>query len=331
MITTATKAAGKPYEYFGSHRLGDRIVFRVYAPFAVAAFLVGDFNSWDESCPMQRTDAHGAWEVFIDSEAFRFSGLYKFKFLTESGEEIYKSDPYGLYFEDSYERATRFFETDYEWRDGTWLDYRKKAYKKGSVPAAERVYKINRVAWRCRPDGSLCSYPELFYTLVSDIKRSGCTHIGFAPLMEKSHDSFCGYRTAGFFAPTARYGDPNGFCAMVDLFHRAGIGVVLDWAPVKFANDGAGLGMFDGTPLYECKNGDCAGKNGCFDLTCEETRNFLASSALFWIDRFHIDGLSLTDAELDPCCAAASARQREFFGEVKKMIAEKYPDVFFEF
>ena len=329
MIKKATRTAKKAYEYFGSHRVGDKIVFRVLAPFAVAAFLVGDFNSWDESCPMQKADRHGVWEAFVDLEAFRLSDLYKFKFLTESGEQIYKSDPYGMRFEDAFERATRFYESKYEWRDASWLDYREKAYKKGKAPAAERIYKINRVAWRCRPDGKLCSYSELFYTLVSDIKISGCTHIGFAPIMEKSLDSSCGYRTAGFFAPTSRYGDPNEFCRMIDLFHRSGIGVILDWAPAKFANDAPGLGMFDGTPIYECKNGECAGKNGCFDLSCDGTQEFLLSNALFWADRFHIDGLRITDAELDPCCAAADISQKEFLSKVKKALAEEYPDVFF--
>ncbi len=331
MTYKATITAKQPYEYFGSHRVGEKIVFRVLAPAAVAAYLVGDFNSWDESCPMQRADESGAWEVFIDSEAFRFPGHYKFKFLTKDGNEIYKSDPYGMYFEDACERATRFFESRYEWRDSAWLDYRKKVNKKGTAPEAHRIYKINRVAWRCRADGSLCSYPELFYALVSDIKRSGCTHIGFAPLMEKSLDSAWGYRTAGFFAPTSRYGDPDEFRALIDLFHRAGIGVILDWAPVKFANDCAGLGMFDGTPLYECKSGACAGKNGCFDLGCTDTKELLISNALFWADSFHIDGLRLTDAELDPCCTAACIAQKEFLGEVKKALAEECPDVFFDF
>ena len=329
MIIKATKTAQQPYEYFGSHRSREGIVFRVLAPAAVAAFLVGDFNSWDESCPMKRVDERGVWEAWVDSGAFGVSDLYKFKFLTENGE-IYKSDPYGVYFEHGYERATRFFESSYEWHDRAWLDYRKKTNKKGRAPDQNRVYKINRVAWRCRADGSLCSYTELFYALVSDIKRSGCTHIGFAPLMEKSLDAAWGYRTAGFFAPTSRYGDPDELRALIDLFHRSGVGVILDWAPVKFANDAAGIGMFDGTPLYECKSGACAGKNGCFDLGCAETKEFLISNALFWVDSFHIDGLRLTDAELDPCCTVACMAQKEFFCDVKKALAEKCPDVFFD-
>ena len=287
----------RAYEYFGAHRVGDKTVFRVQAPLAESVFLVGDFNGWDESAPMARVG--GAWEISLPNECIRRGDLYKYKIKTGSGE-LYKSDPYGSYFEQAQERATRFFESSFSWGDQGWREFFASGRKK-----IENTYKINRIAWRCKSDGSPLGYADMAESLISDIKRSGCLFAELSPIMERSFDVTCGYRTAGFFAPSSVYGTPDGFRTFVDRLHRAGIGVVLDFAFCAFAKDSAGLSRFDGSAMYECDEDSCG--RGCFNLEKEIPRKYLLDCTSFWITEYHADALRITDVERT--CKSESKRK----------------------
>ena len=330
-------------EYLGAHREGKKIVFRVWAPNAHAAFLVGDFNSWDESLPMQKVTS-GIYEVSVSADKIKQGDLYKFKFHTDKGD-IYKSDPYGRFYDAPPEMASRFYESKYEWKDGGWLEYRRGwADKKYEKPL--NIYELHLGSWHRHEDGSYYTYREIAKSLAPYVKKMGYTHIELMPVMEHPFDGSWGYQVTGYFAPTARYGTPDDFRAFVDHMHRSGIGVILDWVPAHFPKDAPGLYEFDGKPLYEYQGQDRIEHEGWgtrrFDVGREEIQSFLVSNACYWINEFHADGLRV-DAVASMLYLDYDKRPGEwvpnvygdnrcleaiaFFKKLNSHIKDAYPDV----
>lgn len=282
------------YEYLGAHREGDRVVFRVWAPHAAAVYAVGDFNGWDESVPLIRLTAGGVWEGATDAARVPTGALYKFRLETPAGE-IYKADPYAVFAERAPGTASAFFDlAGYAWRDAGWLSHRARTAKE-YYAAPMNIYEVHLGSWKRHEDGAPYTYRELAADLVPYVKAMGYTHVELMPVMEYPFDGSWGYQVTGYFAPTSRYGTPHDFMALVDAFHEAGVGVILDWVPAHFPKDAHGLYEFDGAPLYEYQGADRMENRGwgtrCFDVGREEVQSFLISNAVYWAKVFHADGL----------------------------------------
>ncbi len=290
---TTTRA----FDYLGAHRVGDRFVFRVWAPNADYVSVVGDFCDWrTDALPMQRITEGGVWELWQDG-ARVFEGQ-KYKYFIRNGyRELYKADPYGYRMETPPDTASVICDIDgYEWRDASWLRYRKKRFTR---EAAQRqpinIYELHAGSWKRHGDGSYYTYSELAGELVNYVKQMGYTHVELMPLAEYPFDGSWGYQVVGYYAATSRYGSPKDLMAFVDTMHEAGIGVILDWVPAHFPKDAHGLYEFDGQPLYEYQGPDRMEHptwgTRCFDVGRQEVQSFLVSNAYFWAEKYHIDGL----------------------------------------
>ena len=287
------------YEYFGSHEaevLGTRgYYFSVWAPNATKVSIVGNFNDWKkEEYPLfVRLDNSGIWEGFIPN--FKKGEVYKYHMRGYKGVEIDKGDPYANFWEKRPQTASITWDLQDNWKDGDWMDNRKH---KNALTAPWSLYEVHLASWM-RPDKNdeetYNSYAQITERLVPYVKEMGFTHIEFMPVMEHPFDGSWGYQGTGFFAPTSRFGAPEDFMAMVEAFHNAGIGVVLDWVPSHFPYDSHGLFMFDGTHTYEyadMRKGFHPDWNSyIFNYKRGEVKSFLISSARFWFDKFHIDGI----------------------------------------
>ena len=284
------------YEYLGAHRQGDAYVFRVWAPHATAAFVVGDFNDWGESDPMHRVNDAGLFEGSVSADRFGAGDCYKFKLHTPNGDR-FKADPYGFYAQLPPATASVFFDLEgYSWRDEGWLrDRARRMTPDHFYRQPLNVYEVNLGSFKRHEDGSYYTYEELARELPSYVKAMGYTHVELMPVMEHPFDGSWGYQVTGYYAPTSRYGTPHDFMALVDAFHEAGIGVILDWVPAHFPKDAHGLYEFDGQPLYEYQGRDRMEHKGwgtrCFDVGREEIQSFLISNATFWVEKYHADGL----------------------------------------
>ncbi len=281
-------------EYLGAHPLKEGYVFRVWAPNAKAVFVVGDFCDWHKGIPMCRITKAGIWEAQVPTACEDM--LYKFRIVTQDGRVLYKADPYAGAFELPPATASRLFRSRYQWRDQSWLAFRKRAMANNKFRHQPiNIYELHLGSWMRHEDGSYLSYAEIARELAPYLKQMGYTHVELLPVMEHPFDGSWGYQVLGYFAPTSRFGSPDDFRGFVDAMHEAGIGVILDWVPAHFPKDAHGLYEFDGQPLYEYQGNDRMEHHGwgtrCFDLGREEVQSFLISNAVYWIEEFHADGL----------------------------------------
>ncbi len=288
----------RAYEKLGAHPMeiggAAGVHFAVWAPNADRVSVVGDFNRWDgRAHPMRLLLPHGVWEIFIPG--IGRGDLYKFELRAKSGVVFTKADPYALYFETPPRSASVVWSAGrYEWGDHEWMDGRSRM--NGWLDRPMSVYEVHLGSWARGEDGQrYLSYRELADRLVPYVRDLGFTHIELMPLMEHPFAGSWGYQVLGFFAPTSRFGAPEDFKAFVDACHRAGLGVLLDWVPGHFPKDAHGLARFDGTALYEHEDPRKGEHQDwgtlIFNYGRREVRSFLLSSALFWLERYHIDGL----------------------------------------
>ena len=269
------------------------VLFAVCAPNAERVSVVGDFNHWDgRAHPMRSRQQGGIWELFIPDLAP--GTLYKYEIRNrQSGSLHLKSDPYGRAFEVRPNTASIVPDIDtYEWHDEHWLTQRPGQDWQHSPMS---IYEVHLGSWQRGPEGELLDYRELAERLVDYVKQMGFSHIELLPVTEHPYDPSWGYQTTGYFAPTSRYGSPDDFRYFVDYCHQSGIGVILDWVPAHFPKDAHGLARFDGTALYEHedprKGEHLDWSTLIYNFGRHEVKNFLLSSALYWLDEFHIDGL----------------------------------------
>jgi 1,4-alpha-glucan branching enzyme len=266
--------------------------FAVWAPNASSVFVTGNFNFWDHhSHPLfPRWDSSGIWEGFIPG--VRTGETYKYGIETANGEYLEKLDPMGLFCEAPPKTASIVWNTYKEWKDTKWLEIRGA---KNALNAPMSIYEVHLASWMKTLENDYLSYDDLAVKLVNYVKDMGFTHVEFMPVMEYPYDPSWGYQITGYFAPTARFGDPQGFMRLVEAFHQAEIGVILDWVPSHFPGDAHGLFNFDGGSAYEHpdpKRGYHPDwKSYIFDYGKNEVRSFLLSNAFFWCDRYHVDGL----------------------------------------
>ncbi|MBQ6066666.1 MAG: 1,4-alpha-glucan branching protein GlgB [Clostridia bacterium] len=281
----------RAYEYFGSHRSGDGAVFRVWAPAAKAVHVAGEFNGWREDAAPMSLVADGIWEAYIPG--VKQYDAYKYAVTGADGVCRMKADPYAFHSETRPANASKFYDMDgYEWHDGKYL---KKLYARDVYSSPVNIYEMHAGSWRLYEDGSPFSYRALADELVPYLTEMGYTHVEFMPLMEYPFDGSWGYQVTGYFAVTSRYGTPHDFMYLVDRLHQAGVGVIMDWVPAHFPKDAHGLYEFDGTCCYEYKDVMKREHEGwgtrVFDYGKNEVVSFLVSSAEFFFDKYHVDGL----------------------------------------
>ena len=290
-------ATTRAFDYLGSHRVGDKVVFRVWAPNAEYVAVCGDFTDWRaDRYPMTRVTEGGVWEAWIDGSVAAEGQKYKY-FIRNGYREQMKADPYGVCSEKPPNTASVIRNIEgYAWRDAGWMRYRKGKFTREAVMHQPlNIYEIHAGSWKRHEDGSYFSYSELAADLVTYVKQMGYTHVELMPLAEFPFDGSWGYQVCGYYAATARFGEPQELMAFVDTMHEAGIGVILDWVPAHFPKDAHGLYEFDGQPLYEYQGVDRMEHptwgTRCFDVGREEVQSFLISNAYFWIEKYHVDGL----------------------------------------
>ena len=285
----------RAYDYMGAHPLvqdGEPgYLFRVYAPEAEKVSVMGEFNGWDREVDYMERDEQGIWEKFIPHVPEY--AAYKYSVWAKSGDVFDKSDPYGFHAETRPGNASKVFDIEgYEWSDTSWMEWRK-SHLPYSSPV--NIYECHLGSWKLHEDGNFYSYRQLADELVPYVKEMGYTHIEFMPLTEYPFDGSWGYQVIGYFAATSRYGTPKDLMYLIDKAHQAGIGVIMDWVPAHFPKDGCGLVEFDGSYLYEyadpLKMEHKEWGTRVFDYGKVSTRNLLFSSAMFWIEKFHMDGL----------------------------------------
>ena len=274
--------------------LGEQVsgtAFAVWAPSARAVRVKGSFNSWDgREHPMRQLGRSGVWELFVPDIG---SGTgYKFAVLGADGQWREKADPMAFHTEVPPATSSVVFESTYSWGDEEWMTTRAAGEPATGRPMS--TYEMHLGSWR-KADGQPLSYTELADQLVPYLTDLGFTHVEFLPVMEHPFGGSWGYQVTSYFAPTARFGDPDGFRHLVDRLHQAGIGVIVDWVPAHFPKDEFALSRFDGTPLYEDPN-PSRGEHPdwgtyVFDFGRREVRNFLVANALYWLEEFHVDGL----------------------------------------
>ena len=285
------------YRYFGAHLCEQNgeagAVFRVWAPHAKAVSIVGDFNSWTPGEHPMEMVTDGIWERFVPG--IKQFDVYKYCITTPADELVYKADPYAFHTETRPSNGSKVYDIEgYEWGDAAWI---KDEQKRDVINSPMSIYELQVGSWKMKDpeNGVPYNYAELAEELIPYIKEMGYTHVELLPITEYPFDGSWGYQVTGYFAPTSRYGTPKDFMTLVDKLHQADIGVILDWVPAHFPKDGYGLYMFDGAPCYEDPN-PRRGEHKewgtmVFNYGMKEVESFLISSAMFWVDRYHVDGL----------------------------------------
>ena len=286
----------KAYEFFGAHPYKEEgrkgYCFRVWAPHAEEVSVVGDFNEWDpEANKMTRLLDGETFELEIDG--LKGYCVYKYCIRTKDGRFLYKADPYAFHAETPSKTASKTYDLEgYRWGD---KEYLKKRREKNIYSSPMNIYEVNALSWRQYGDGNYFDFNKLIEELIPYVKEMGYTHIEFMPLCEYPYDGSWGYQVTGYYAITSRLGTPHDFMRLVDECHKNGIGVIMDWVPAHFPKDAHGLYEFDGQPLYESSQWDRQEHKSWgtrrFDYGRNEVLSFLISNAIFFFDKFHIDGL----------------------------------------
>ena len=285
------------YELLGSHQgTVDKVVgthFALWAPNAKEVSVIGDFNGWNKQAHAlkARADSSGIWEGFIPG--LKAGSLYKYHILSnEKNKSLEKFDPFGVKSEPAPKSASITCELEYKWNDELWM---KRRSKRNSLNAPISIYELHIGSWRRKKDDEFLTYRELAHELSAYIEETGFTHVEFMPVMEHPFYGSWGYQITGYFAPTSRYGSPEDFMYLIDHLHQKGIGVILDWVPSHFPADEHGLALFDGTHLYEHEDKRLGfhpeWKSLIYNYGRHEVAAFLISNALFWLDKYHIDGI----------------------------------------
>jgi 1,4-alpha-glucan branching enzyme len=285
------------YEKLGAQKRvvdgAEGVNFAVWAPSAGYVSVIGDFNGWDRaSHPLRPQETSGIWEAFVPG--VRQGQKYKYHVASRSSDySMDKLDPVGFFHETAPRTASIVWDTWFEWKDAVWMLNRRE---RQSLAAPISIYEVHLGSWRHAEHGHRSlSYREIARPLADHVEFMGFTHVEFLPLTEHPLYASWGYQTTGYFAPTSRYGTPQDLMYLIDHLHQRGIGVILDWVPSHFPGDEHGLAYFDGTHLYEHANPQLGfhpdWKSFIFNYGRHEVRSFLLSSAAFWLDRYHIDGL----------------------------------------
>nr|WP_296066875.1 1,4-alpha-glucan branching protein GlgB [uncultured Mediterraneibacter sp.] len=286
------------YKKFGAHEVtsGKKgVYFAVWAPHAKSVSVIGEFNEWDAAADrMERQEPLGIYTVFVPGA--KEGQMYKYCIETQSGELIYKADPFANYAELRPGTASRITDISHlKWTDDRWMESRNKWDNKENPLA---IYEVHMGSWMRHPgreDEGFYTYREFAEAITKYVKKMGYTHVELMGIAEHPFDGSWGYQVTGYYAPTSRYGTPEDFAYMINYLHRNGIGVILDWVPAHFPKDAHGLADFDGTPTFEYadprkgEHPDWGTK--IFDYEKPQVRNFLIANALFWIEHFHVDGL----------------------------------------
>ena len=311
------KLGAHPAEYEGEQG----VYFAVWAPHAKGVRVIGEFNCWgSDGYRMNRLEPLGIYEAFVPG--LREGCMYKYLIETESGEYLYKADPFAFYAEKRPGTASRVTDIDhFTWHDERWMEKRKSW---NAAEEALSIYEVHPGSWRRHPhdedEDGFYKYREFAEELTEYVKDMGYTHVELMGIAEHPFDGSWGYQVTGYFAPTSRYGTPEDFQYMMDYFHKHGIGVILDWVPAHFPKDAHGLANFDGQPLFEHPDSrkgehpDWGTK--IFNYEKSEVRNFLIANALFWFNEYHVDGLRVD--------AVASMLYLDYGKQDGQWVANKY-------
>lgn len=337
------------YEKFGAHSLEidgvEGVYFSVWAPFAKEVSVIGDFNQWhcETHKLLPRWDESGIWEGFI--AGLKWGDVYKYGIRTTKGIMLEKGDPFALSWEQNFQAGSLVSTTWFEWNDQKWLSERAN---KNSLKAPMSVYEMHLGSWMRGTDDpeKFFSYREIAERLVPYIKEMGFTHVEFMPVMEYPYDPSWGYQVTGFFAATSRFGSPQDLMFLINELHNNDIGVLLDWVPSHFPGDANGLHFFDGTFLYEHedprKGFHPDWKSYIFNYGRPEVKSFLISNALFWLDRYHADGLRVDavtsmlhldysrnegEWETNIYGGNVNLEAKKFLQDFNKAVYKKFPDV----
>ena len=287
----------RAYDFLGAHLVNrndkNGVVFRVWAPTARSVSVAGDFNNWNNEANYMYNIGYGVWEVFV--EGVKQFCTYKYCIESEYGDRLMKADPYAFHAQTRPGQASVVYDIEsYSWNDSEWFNKRKKNNISSSPM---NIYEIHAGSWRKYPDGNFFNYQKLADELIPYLKEMHYTHVQLMPIMEYPYDGSWGFQTTGYYAPTSRYGTPSDFMAFVDKLHGEGIGVILDWVPSNFPTDDFGLARFDGSPLYESNDPKTSKRDSwgtcLFNYARFEVTSFLVSCAMFWLDKYHIDGLRI--------------------------------------
>ena len=339
----------KLYEKFGAHSLEvdgvEGVYFSVWAPFAKEVSVIGDFNKWHSETHklLPRWDESGIWEGFIAD--LKWGDVYKYGIRTNKGVLLEKGDPFAVSWEQNLQAGSLVSTTWFEWNDKNWMSYRAD---KNSLKAPMSVYEMHLGSWMRGTDDpeKFFNYREIAERLVPYIKEMGFTHVEFMPVMEYPYDPSWGYQVTGFFAATSRFGSPQDLMFLINELHNNEIGVLLDWVPSHFPGDANGLHFFDGTFLYEHedprKGFHPDWKSYIFNYGRPEVKSFLISNAMFWLDRYHADGLrvdavtsmlhldySRNEGEWEPNIYGGNVNleAKKFLQDFNKAVYKEFPDI----